>query len=129
MPAKSKHPLYELWSGMRARCYYPKHNSYKYYGAKGITIDPEWDDFWTFVKDMGDRPSRKHSLDRINTDKNYNKGNCRWATRIEQNSNRKYPPHCRRGHPWTEETEWSNGPNNGRKCKICYNITRKALRA
>lgn len=69
---------------MRARCRCKTNSQFKNYGARGITICPEWDDFWRFLADMGPRPSRKHSLDRIDVDGNYEPGNCRWATQTVQ---------------------------------------------
>lgn len=76
------------WESARARCYNRNHNSYKYYGGRGITVCVEWQkDFKTFLKDMGKKPSPAHSLDRIDSSGNYEPSNCRWATRHEQQAN------------------------------------------
>ena len=83
-----EHYLYNTWLLMRRRCKNPNTKEYKYYGGRGIKICPEWDDFWQFVEDMGDRPEG-HTLDRINNDKGYSKENCRWATLIEQQNNKR----------------------------------------
>jgi hypothetical protein len=73
---------------MKARCYYPKAISYYLYGARGITVCPRWlESFENFLADMGECPSPKHSLDRINNDGNYEPSNCRWATMTEQGLN------------------------------------------
>lgn len=79
---------YRAWKGLRERCTAPTNKRYQHYGARGITVCDEWtDSFATFLRDMGRRPSAKHSIDRIDNDGNYCKSNCRWATRIEQQSN------------------------------------------
>ena len=76
------------WRTMRDRCIKPQHAAYKYYGAKGISICPTWENYKTFLSDMGPRPSAEHSLDRIDNTKGYSKDNCRWATRSEQQKNK-----------------------------------------
>ena len=77
---------------MIKRCYSKNHNSYDYYGGRGITVCDRWlESFENFYEDMGEKPSKKHSLDRINNDGNYEPDNCRWATQSTQviNSRRK----------------------------------------
>lgn len=80
---------YQAWVNMKSRCYYPRHESYKNYGARGITVCRRWHDFRNFYADMGARPSPTHSLDRIDNDADYSPNNCRWATKSEQNLNRR----------------------------------------
>lgn len=87
--AKRYHPLYKIWNGMVWRCYNPKHISSKYYLEKGITVCQRWlDSFWSFVYDMGERPSKKHSIDRIDNNGNYEPANCKWSTDSEQQTNK-----------------------------------------
>ena len=74
---------------MRRRCLAPKRSYWKWYGGRGITICPEWDDFAVFAADMGPHPGKGWSLDREKGDKNYNKDNCRWATAVTQARNRR----------------------------------------
>ena len=82
----TKHGMYRSitygsWCAMKARCKYPKTNGYEFYGGRGIVYDPKWETFTGFFEDMGKRPSKRHQLDRINTDGNYTKENCQWITR------------------------------------------------
>lgn len=79
---------YRSWNSMIARCTNPKNNRYEYYGARGITVCERWRVFANFLEDMGERPDSK-TLDRINLHGNYEPGNCRWATDMEQAANRR----------------------------------------
>lgn len=78
---------YVTWSGMKQRCNNPKHPGYKKYGARGINYCERWEKFENFLEDMGERPSREFSIDRIDGSKGYSKENCRWATAKEQARN------------------------------------------
>jgi len=80
---------FALWTGMLARCNNPKHDQYHRYGARGIKVCKEWSDsFLAFYNYMGNRPTNKHSIDRIDNNKGYEPGNVRWATPIEQCNNK-----------------------------------------
>jgi len=74
---------------MKARCDDPSNAGFADYGARGIAVCPEWSsDFATFLADMGERPAGM-TIDRTDNDKGYEPGNCRWATAVEQNRNRR----------------------------------------
>ena len=84
-----RHPLYGAWAGMFSRCENTNDPNYRNYGRRGIKVCRRWYEFKDFLKDMGPRPSLKHSIDRSNNDGNYEPKNCRWATRSEQMPNRR----------------------------------------
>lgn len=81
---------FRAWRQMRSRCYDSNMNGYENYGGRGISVCDRWiDSFENFLADMGRKPSPKHSLDRINNDGNYEPSNCRWASKLEQDNNRR----------------------------------------
>ena len=73
-------PTHDIWIGMRTRCFNPRDTSFHNYGGRGISVDPRWDDFQTFLADMGERPPGM-DLDRIDNNRGYEPGNCRWVSR------------------------------------------------
>ena len=80
-------PTYSSWNAMKTRCRNVNTPDYQHYGARGISYDPKWEDFETFLLDMGKRPAGT-TLDRKDPTLGYTKTNCRWATYAEQNRNR-----------------------------------------
>jgi hypothetical protein len=92
---------YSIYKGIKVRCYRVKSRGYSHYGERGICVCSGWrSSFRAFISDIGPRPSKAHSIDRINNDGNYSCGhcaeciekswpmNCRWATTSEQRRNR-----------------------------------------
>ena len=81
-------PTYSTWVQMVQRCTNPNAPTFAYYGGRGITLCERWRTFEHFLDDMGVRPDGL-TLDRIDNDKGYEPGNCRWATWSEQMSHRR----------------------------------------
>lgn len=86
---QSKSPTYKAWCEARGRCRNVKHKHFRHYGGRGILFSEKWDRFEDFLRDLGERPSQRHSLDRIDVNGNYEPGNCRWATAAEQQNNKR----------------------------------------
>ena len=82
---------YEIWKGMKARCYNKNHSKYADYGGRGIIVCERWKhSFNNFITDVGLRPSELHSIDRFpNTSGHYEPGNTRWATDEQQSRNKR----------------------------------------
>ena len=81
---------YMAWVSMKQRCLNPRHRDYVNYGGRGIGVCLEWQtSFEAFFRDVGPRPGRGYSLDRINNDAGYAPGNVRWATASQQNRNQR----------------------------------------
>lgn len=84
----SKSPEYRSWLGMKERCHNPRDKDFALYGGRGIVVCDRWrTSYENFLADMGRRPTLKHSIDRRDSDGNYELENCRWATRREQSRN------------------------------------------
>lgn len=80
---------WRCWQYLRNRCTNPKCDQYPNYGGRGISFCDRWKSFDLFFEDMGEAPAPKHTLDRIDVNGNYEPGNCRWATVMEQMSNKR----------------------------------------
>jgi hypothetical protein len=86
------HPLWQTYYNMKRRCYNEKREDYRLYGGRGIKVEDVWlgeEGFNNFVKDMGLKPDKFYSIDRINVDGNYGPTNCKWSTPKEQANNRR----------------------------------------
>ena len=96
---------YHSWQAMIQRCTNPKNAAFRYYGARGVLVCDRWLKFANFLSDMGCRPEGT-TIDRKNNNKGYYPGNCRWATRQQQDANKR-PPRKRKS-----ENENHNYPND-----------------
>ena len=118
-------PEYNSWMNMKGRCHNPRHPRYKEWGGRGIKVCKRWlHSFKNFYEDMGKKPGPRYSLDRIDSSRGYELGNCRWATPKQQSENR--PTWVRmisfRGQSKTM-TEWAVVVGIGRKA-LCGRFKR-----
>lgn len=88
--SQNKSSTYRSWLMMRNRCNNTNAIDFKYYGGRGIKVCQRWNSFLLFRKDMGDKPTPRHTIGRKNSKGNYSPRNCRWETRRQQSQSRKY---------------------------------------
>jgi len=89
----SKIPEYKIWASIIQRTTNPNDFSYPKYGGRGITVCDNWLKFENFIEDMGRRPNKNLSVERVNNDKGYFSDNCKWDTRKNQNRNKRSNRH------------------------------------
>lgn len=100
--------IYKIWTGMVSRCRIPSSTGYENYGGRGIKVCDRWLRFENFLIDMGE-PATGQSIERIDGAGNYEPGNCKWASRKEQNRNQcdlvyvEFRGRCQCLSAWAEE--------------------------
>lgn len=101
-------PEYSAWYNAKRRCHYTANPSFKNYGGRGIGMCEEWrDDFAAFFRDLGPRPAGR-TLGRIDNDKGYEPGNCRWETRKQQQRNQRGNRYLECAGTRQTITEWAD---------------------
>lgn len=99
---------WQAWNHMLQRCYNPNDAFYSDYGGRGIGVCERWrHSFDNFIADMGDKPGKKYSLDRINGDLDYSPDNCRWADPKTQAQNRRTVIWVEHNGEWHCLAEWT----------------------
>ena len=114
---------YKTWSRMKTRCFNKNRADYKLYGERGIAVHPSWLSFETFLKDMGPKPSRIHTIERINNSKGYSAGNCKWATQSDQQNNKRTNRFIRFNGKTLTLAQWGRETGLG-KGTITYRLKR-----
>lgn len=112
---------YKIWAGMKKRCLNPSSTRWKWYGGRGIKVCKRWLNFENFHADMGDPPSKLHSIERVDNSAGYEPGNCIWTTQKQQvaNQRKRIGAHCSLDH-----VRGSNG-----RCKTCHMLRTRARRS
>ena len=109
--------VYNIWCSMKGRCENPSNASYPKYGGVGIKVCERWQKFENFLADMGEPPDGM-SIDRIDNDKGYEPGNCRWATRTTQARNRRNVRMITIGNETKSLPDWADA--KGRCRRLIY---------
>ena len=112
------HPMYMLWRGMVNRCEREKDVSYQYYGGKGVKVCERWTEpygmgLFNFFLDMGERPSKSHSIDRLDPMGNYCSENCKWIETSKQSKNKGKYKNNNSGHTGVRLLPYENKPKWG----------------
>lgn len=113
---------YSIWQAMRQRCKNKSSPTYYRYGGRGIKLCARWEDFSTFLEDMGHRP-KGHSIERIDNNKGYFPSNCRWATPVDQQNNRRNNIVIELGGQRMTMKQWATEKG------ICYSTVMRRRRA
>lgn len=113
--------LYHVWLGMRQRCSNPKHVAYKYYGVRGISVDPVWDTFlpfrkWCLENGYVEDATYRQELDRIDNDGDYGPGNCRWVSPLRNRQNTRLTHSLTAWGETKSMSDWARDP----RCRVSY---------
>lgn len=133
-PRTPRRIAYGRWWQMINRCTNPRDASWQNYGARGISVCSRWLSFDAYYEDVGDCPASDMSLDRIDNDGDYEPGNVRWATAVEQTHNKRRinqndgKTHCSKGHPYNLINTYfgKDGKRYCRPCKLAWQLAADA---
>lgn len=107
-------PIYKVWENMKQRCFNPRNPRYADYGGRGITVCDRWLSFDAFLADVGEPPYPGAQVDRVDNDGPYSPENVRWATRSENQRNRRpYPSMTERAVAHLTAAGWTLMPPSG----------------
>lgn len=124
---------YTIWTDMKQRCFNPNDPYYKDYGGRGISVCQEWaDSFESFYEHIGQRPSKRHTIERLNGSGNYEPGNVKWATWEEQANNRRNSVHITHNGKTRTLSQWDrefNAPRGGVRSRLNKGITMENIEA
>ena len=121
-PYNVNSPEYSAWAAMKNRTTNTNNRSFHRYGYRGIKVCESWSNsFENFIKDMGQKPTKNHSIDRIDNDSDYTPQNCRWATKKEQSNNTRTNRFITFNHETKTIAEWA------RKLNMNYETLLKRL--
>lgn len=107
--------VYIAWQSMLQRCENPKHRAYRLYGGRRVTVSDAWHTFEQFYADMGEPPTKRHSIERIDVNKGYEASNCCWATQREQVNNTRRNILIELNGKSQTATDWANELGISRK--------------
>jgi hypothetical protein len=115
-------PEYQIWKTMIRRCHASTSQRFSLYGGRGIVVCDQWrNSFAAFVRDMGIRPSPKHTIDRLNNDLGYGPENCAWRLQAEQAANKRNNRKITFGDETLHLSEWA------RRYDIHYRVLGRRL--
>lgn len=106
-PASKRRSEYNTWKNIRQRCGNPKHAKFAYYGGRGIKVCERWASFELFLLDMGARPEGSPTIERLDYNKGYEPGNCKWATWTEQQNNKRNSLNLTLGERTQTVSDWA----------------------
>jgi hypothetical protein len=117
-------PIYQTWISMIQRCRNQKNKSFKHYGGRGIIVCERWKTAANFIEDMGPRPEGM-TLERINNDRGYEPGNCKWASPAEQTRNNRQTKLTKHQVHRIREFKWAGA--SAKELAVLFDVTKSTI--